>query len=188
MPQLRLPYKSGTVRVTSPFGRRILNGVADTHKGIDLVGSSKTIVAPCDGYVAVSNIVTNKNNRTWEWGNYVCIVTSDGYRIYMCHMSERKVKTGDTVKAGDVIGIEGNTGYSFGSHCHFEVRTAAGTSVNPAPFLGIQNSVGTHSVKAEPDYATLVCQKCGFEPQTKAYLDNYKYAKDLWRKLWGAMK
>lgn len=188
MPQLRLPYKHGTVKVTSPFGPRVLNGASDVHKGLDLVGSNKTIVAPCDGYVAVSTIITNKSNKTWEWGNYVRIDTDDGYRIYMCHMSERKVKAGVRVKAGDVIGVEGNTGYSFGSHCHFEVRTKAGTSVNPAPFLGIQNGVGTHIVTAEKDYATLVCKKCGLENKTKVYLDNYQYAKDLWRKLWEAME
>ncbi|MBQ7931909.1 MAG: N-acetylmuramoyl-L-alanine amidase [Clostridia bacterium] len=37
------------------------------------------------------------------------------------------------------------------------------------------------------DYAALVCEKCGLESQTRAYLDKYKYAPDLWRKLWAAM-
>ena len=37
------------------------------------------------------------------------------------------------------------------------------------------------------DYAALVCEKCGLESQTRAYLDKYKYAPDLWRKLWEAM-
>lgn len=41
---------------------------------------------------------------------------------------------------------------------------------------------------SEPDYATLVCVKCGLEQQTKAYLNAYKYASDLWRKLYGQMK
>ena len=39
----------------------------------------------------------------------------------------------------------------------------------------------------EPDYASLVCARCGLEPQTRAYLDGYTWARDLWRKLWDAM-
>lgn len=40
---------------------------------------------------------------------------------------------------------------------------------------------------AVPDYAALVCDKCGLEAQTRDYLDRYTYAQDLWRKLWTAM-
>ncbi|MBQ9941223.1 MAG: N-acetylmuramoyl-L-alanine amidase [Clostridia bacterium] len=37
------------------------------------------------------------------------------------------------------------------------------------------------------DYASLVCEKCGFTSQTREYLDRYTYSEDLWRKLWLAM-
>lgn len=104
----------------------------------------------------------------------------------MCHMAERKVEVGQAVKAGDIIGIEGNTGYSFGSHCHFEVRKN-GVSVDPTPYLGIANGAGTYAVQSVPDYASLVCKKCGLEAKTKAYIDAYRFAPDLWRKLWEAM-
>lgn len=43
-------------------------------------------------------------------------------------------------------------------------------------------------LETDADYAALVCEKCGFEEQTREYLDSYKYAGDLWRKLWDAMK
>lgn len=42
-------------------------------------------------------------------------------------------------------------------------------------------------MRESADYAALVCEKCGLEAQTRAYLDKYKYADDLWRKLWEAM-
>lgn len=188
--KMRLPYATGSVRVTSPFGKRMLNGVETNHKGLDLVGSNKTLVAPCDGVIGASGIVTNKADRTWEWGNFVRIDTNDGLMIFMCHMSERKVKVGDKVKAGDVVGIEGATGYAFGSHCHFEIRNSSGISLNPAAYLGVKNGDGSYGVpkEASKSYADLVCEKCGLETQTRTYIDKYKYADALWKKLWEAMK
>lgn len=146
---MRLPYESGKVELTSKFGWRTLNGAANNHKGIDLVGrTTKTVVAPCDGVIAVSTMLDKATDKTltWQWGNYVRIDTPDGLKIYLCHLAERKVKAGDRVKAGDVIGIEGNTGYSFGSHLHFEIRKN-GVSVNPCIYLGIPNAWGIHEVK-----------------------------------------
>lgn len=189
MAEYILPYKSGMMTVTSKFGWRNLNGKQDYHKGVDLSGTDKTLVAPCDGVVRSSTMIKDKTNSTWEWGNYIRIDTDDGRQVFMCHMKKRNVHVGQRVKAGDVVGIEGNTGYSFGSHCHFEVREN-GVSIDPTPLLGIANNWGQYQIKAiakSPDYAKLVCEKCGLEPQTKAYLDNYRFSADLWRKLWEAM-
>lgn len=148
---MRLPYASGKVTLTSRFGWRTLNGASDYHKGIDLCGTDKTLVAPCDGVIGTSAIFDKSTDKTltWQWGNYIRIDTADGLQIFMCHMSGRKVKKGDKVKAGDVVGIEGNTGYSFGSHCHFEIRKN-GKSVDPTPYLGIKNAWGIHEVKTTP--------------------------------------
>lgn len=147
--KMNLPYKSGKVTLTSHFGWRTLNGQRDYHKGVDLSGTDKTLVAPCDGVIGSSTIITDKSNLTWQWGNYIRIDTPDGLKIFMCHMAARKVKVGQKVKAGDVVGIEGNTGYSFGSHCHFEVRKN-GESVDPTPYLGIPNEWGRYDIKAAP--------------------------------------
>lgn len=141
---MKLPYKSGTVELTSRFGLRWLFGKPEDHKGIDLVGTDKVLTAPCDGVIGSSTIITDTSNRTWEWGNYVRIDTPDGLQIFMCHMAQRKVKVGDRVKAGDEVGIEGSTGKSTGSHCHFEIRKN-GKSVNPCTYLGIPNAWGKHS-------------------------------------------
>lgn len=170
---------SGKFKVTSPFGRRVLNGKADDHKGIDVVGiTDKHVCAVVGGRVAASMIVTDKSDRTWEWGNYVCILGDDGRRYYYCHLSKRLVSVGRRVEAGQHIGIEGNTGYSFGSHCHFEVREN-GVSIDPAPFLGIPNKAGTYGT----DWRAEVQKKFGLSKDTMAYLDKYKYAADLYRKL-----
>lgn len=151
---MNLPYQSGKVTLTSHFGWRTLNGQRDYHKGVDLSGTDKTLVAPCDGVIGSSTIITDKSNLTWQWGNYIRIDTADGLKIFMCHMAARKVKVGQKVKAGDVVGIEGNTGYSFGSHCHFEVRKN-GESVDPTPYLGIPNEWGQYDIKAAPKEPTV---------------------------------
>lgn len=165
---------SGKFRVTSPFGYRTLNGARDYHRGIDVVGvDSKEIRAVRGGNVVSSQIITDKANRTWEWGNYVCILGDDGMYYYYCHMSERYVSKGQSVAAGDIIGVEGNTGYSFGSHCHFEVRRADGTSVNPAPYLGIPNELGEYCEKeTEEEEMDAKTFKELFEEMRKSLKDN----------------
>lgn len=151
---MNIPYKNGGCKVSSPYGQRTLNGVSGWHNGIDLVGlnGDRTLVAPCDGVIRSSTMIPKSSgNITWEWGNYIRLDTPDGYNVFMCHMAERRVVVGQQVKAGDIVGIQGNTGYSFGEHCHFEVRKN-GMVINPAPLLGIQNVVGTYQ-KAVQKYA-----------------------------------
>lgn len=181
MVTMLLPYQSGTVRVTDTWASPRAEG---PHKGVDLVGTNKYIVAPCDGKIGWAEEYNDRSSggRTWEWGNYVRLETDDGYMVYLCHMSSVSVRMGQRVKAGDRLGIEGSTGKSTGSHLHFEIRKN-GKSVDPTPFMGIENMKGSHSVES-----VLVCRKAGLEGQTKAYMDKYKYASDLWKKLWGAMK
>lgn len=171
---------SGKFKVTSIFGNRTLNGKTAMHKGIDVVGvASKNICAVAPGIVRVSTIITDKTNRTWEWGNYVRVDGDDGHRYYYCHMDKRFVRAGQRVNAGDHLGVEGNTGYSFGSHCHFEVRDAAGKSINPAPFLGIENRTGTYG----GDYRSVAKKRFGFDENTMRHLDNHPFPEDLYRKL-----
>ncbi|MBQ9996397.1 MAG: M23 family metallopeptidase [Clostridia bacterium] len=170
---------NGKFKVTSPFGSRVLNGKPDDHKGIDVVGlGDKHVCAVVSGTVAASTMILDKSDRTWEWGNYVRVDGVDGRRYYYCHLSKRLVKAGQQVKVGDHLGIEGNTGYSFGSHCHFEVREN-GVSSNPAPFLGIPNKAGTYGT----DWRAEVQKKFGLSKDTMTYLDKYKYAADLYMKL-----
>lgn len=201
-----LPYKRGTVRVTSPYGMRTLGGVTEMHKGIDLAGSFTSLIAPCGGRIGWAGMVDDAatGGRTHEWGNYVRIDTDGGYSVYLCHLASYCVRIGQTVLQGDLIGVEGSTGKVTGRHLHFEVRKD-GKSTDPAPFLGISNCVGVYPVtelaendanaqknaeneEENTDFASLVCERCGFIPKTRAHLDAYEYSTDLWRKLWKAME
>ena len=138
---MQLPYQ-GEVRVSSPFGWRTLLGKRVYHKGVDLVGTDKTVRAVVGGVVGQSIIITDPKNRTSEWGNYVRIDGEDGRQYYYCHLSKRFVSRGDKVSVGYALGIEGSTGKSTGSHLHLEVREN-GKSIDPTAIIGIKNIVGT---------------------------------------------
>ena len=117
------------------------------HDGLDLVGlHDKEVHATVNGTVRYAGW-ENSNNHSQGFGQYVCIKSDkDGYFYYYGHLSEIKVKTGDTVKCTDVIGIEGNTGYSFGSHCHYCIRKkyAKGNFLDVSEISGIPNKLGSY--------------------------------------------
>lgn len=139
---MKMPY-DGDFRVASEYGARIdpINGESAFHGGIDLVSlGSRAIKCVEDGIVLRSRIVTDNTNRTSEWGNYVSVQSGER-TYYYCHMSERLVSAGDQVRAGDVLGIEGSTGRSTGSHLHLEVRIGDKT-LDPTNILGLPNTAG----------------------------------------------
>ena len=145
----RLPF-DGEMRITSAYGMRTdpISGQRMRHGGLDIVGTDYLIRAAVGGVVAVSQMVTDKANATWQWGNYVCVLGDDGNYIYYCHMAERRVRAGQRVSAGDILGIMGSTGYSTGDHLHFEVRSGTNVVLDPAAYLGIPNRIGDVEVPA----------------------------------------
>lgn len=188
------PFETNKYRVTSPYGQRVLNGSSQFHGGVDLVGIGGTAVCSvCDGKVVSSTMITDKSNRTWEWGNYVCVDAGGGIRIYYCHLDSRAVKVGDKVKRGQRIGIMGNTGYSFGKHLHFEVRKN-NKAINAAEYLGIPNKAGSYNVRSlnAEEYVDLIIKKVGFskpDDVKKALLGvKHNCPDDLYRKIYEKMK
>ena len=115
------------------------------HKGLDLVGlDSKEIRSTVDGIVEIARW-ENANNHKQGFGQYVMVREYGTDRCFIyAHLSKILVKTGDIVHVGTVVGIEGNTGYSFGSHCHYEVRDGGinGKSLNVSEISGIPNIEG----------------------------------------------
>lgn len=117
-------------KITSPYGRRLLNGEWTGHCGIDLVGTTATdslldyITAHTDGKVVkvVKNVAGFVSGGSY--GNYVIIEHKNGYKTLYAHMAYNSVtvKEGDVVKQGQVIGFMGATGTAYGGHLHFEVR------------------------------------------------------------------
>lgn len=133
------PY-NGKFRVSQKYK-------GSAHDGLDLVGiDSKEIHSTVNGVVERAGW-ENPSNHKQGFGQYVRIKKdSSDDRYYFGHLSEVKVKVGDHVKITDVIGIEGNTGYSFGSHCHYCIRSNASKSQikDVSAISGIPNALGTY--------------------------------------------
>ena len=110
-----------STKITSPFGPRWRR----MHNGLDLkVNIGDTIVAAFDGKVRIV-----KYERR-GYGKYVVIRHDNGLETVYGHLSKQLVEENQLVKAGEVIGLGGNTGRSTGSHLHFETRFL-GIAINP---------------------------------------------------------
>lgn len=132
------PMGDAKFYISSVFGevRNLLltNGqyYSDVHNGVDYVGEDGTpILAYRDGEVVYSS-------GGEGIGEGIVIKHDNGLYSYSWHLQEgsRKVQVGDTVKAGDVIGLQGSTGYVTGSHLHFGLSTGLWSGyVNPEDYL-----------------------------------------------------
>ena len=111
-------------RITSRFGRRW----GRLHKGIDIANSKGTPI-----YAADSGTVTFAG-RQGGYGRMVKISHGGGLTTLYAHMSSIKVKSGQKVSKGQVIGYMGSTGNSTGPHLHFEVRVNDNPK-NPLKYL-----------------------------------------------------
>lgn len=108
--------------ITSNFGTRW----GRQHKGLDIkVYIGDTIRAAFSGKVRIVRYEAR------GYGNYIVIRHGNGLETIYGHLSKQLVSENQEVRAGDVIGLGGNTGRSTGSHLHFETRLC-GVALNPA--------------------------------------------------------
>lgn len=108
--------------ITSKMGPRW----GRAHKGLDIkVYIGDTIRAAFSGKVRI------KKYEAAGYGKYLVIRHPNGLETIYGHMSDWLVNENETVKAGQPIGLGGNTGRSTGSHLHFETRLC-GVALNPA--------------------------------------------------------
>ncbi len=118
--KLWAPPLRNTQIKTSSFGPR----QGHFHHGIDLaLRMGEPVFAVFDGIIKLSTYGGG-------YGNYVIIKHDNGLETLYAHLSIRKVKLGQRIKAGQLLGLGGSTGYSTGPHLHFEVRYQ-GYTLNP---------------------------------------------------------
>jgi murein DD-endopeptidase MepM/ murein hydrolase activator NlpD len=110
-------------RITSYLGKRW----GRMHKGIDMIGKSSILAAD-------EGVVEYAGYKSGGLGNAIIINHNNGFKTIYGHMKSVKVKKGQIVEKGDVIGIMGSTGHSTGTHLHFEIYLN-GNLKNPTSYL-----------------------------------------------------
>ena len=119
------------VKITDIFGYR--PNRKRVHQGLDIkVQTGDTIYAAFDGKVRI----TSYQRR--GYGHYVVVRHNNGIETLYAHLSKKLVGVNQNVKAGDPIGLGGNTGRSSGSHLHFET-ILMGKSLDPALMFDFKN-------------------------------------------------
>jgi len=124
------PLAGGKDRVVSGFGQRTdpISGSGEFHKGIDIDGWTGERIYAADGGVIV--YAGSKGG----YGNMVMIDHGSDLVTVYAHLSSIIVRAGQRISRGNTLGYVGSSGYSTGSHLHFEVRKK-GTQVDPVSYL-----------------------------------------------------
>lgn len=118
-------------KVTDKFGYRPRR--RRVHNGIDVkVNRGDTIYAAFDGKVRITSY------QRKGYGHYILIRHSNGIETLYAHLSKKLVGVNENVKAGDPIGLGGNTGRSSGPHLHFETLLL-GNCLDPALMFDFKN-------------------------------------------------
>ena len=117
-------------RLTSPFGlrRHPIFKVVSFHSGVDLAAPNGTPIMASDSGRVIFN--------GWYGGYGKVVIVDHGmdYSTLYAHLSRTSVSRGKNIQQGDIVGYEGQTGYSTGPHLHFEVRRN-GRPQNPLNYL-----------------------------------------------------
>lgn len=128
------PLKNGVGHISQEFGqnKHPLTGQWYIHKGLDLSTwrSGDPVVSTADGQVVTVAFDTS-------FGNYVIIKHKHGIYTRYAHLNSFRVKKGEYVEQGQVIGTVGNTGISTGPHLHYEVHIGSDV-VDPAKYINVK--------------------------------------------------
>jgi len=130
LPAIQPVSNKDLTRIASGFGYRIdpIYKTRKMHAGMDFTAPTGTkVYATGDGVVEIVKV------KRWGYGKHIVINHGFGYKTRYAHLSAFKVKRGQKVTRGQVIGLVGSTGKSTAPHLHYEVEKS-GKKVNPANF------------------------------------------------------
>jgi len=130
IPAIQPVKNEDLTRMASGFGYRNdpFTKIRKFHFGMDFTARTGTPV-----YATGDGVVQKSDNTLSGYGNLIIINHSFGYQSYYAHLSKYKVRAGQRVKRGDVIGFVGSTGRSEAPHLHYEVHKD-GDAINPINF------------------------------------------------------
>ena len=123
------PLRDGDFVLTSTFGRRRspFTREFELHTGLDLAApQGMPIRSPAEGVVVFAGqYPMSRSVHWWRLGNLVIVRNGDRFATLFGHCAEVRVRTGQRVRQGDVLGTVGNTGWSTSPHVHYEIRRRA---------------------------------------------------------------
>lgn len=134
---LSLSWPMVSFQITQPFGptnvvlEPAYGSYRHFHTGVDIAAPAGTpVMAAADGLV----VAVGRTNI--GYGNFVIIAHGAGVDTLYGHLLQTNANVGDRVVRGQVIGLEGSTGFSTGPHLHFELRVNDQV-VDPMPYLPV---------------------------------------------------
>ncbi len=156
LPQLEVPFKCGA-RIVVSQGHGTFSHMGVDRWGWDFrVSDGTPVLAAKDGVVRVARADSTRGGCDRAFGpdaNYVIVSHKGGLETQYLHFSKVFVKPGQKVKAGTVLGEAGHTGFSCGSHLHFQIQQASGPAwANqsvPARFRDIGDPMAEQAVVSE---------------------------------------
>ena len=141
---MNLTFPIKEYRISSPYGKRILNGKEQFHDGIDFVSltNDKTVRAITDGIVCF-DVDYYEEAKRWtdkrhSAGNYVIIkhnINDKLYYVRYIHLGINYCYEGQQVEKGEPVGVYADVGYSFGSHLHFDSYNSKWEKIDPSFML-----------------------------------------------------
>jgi murein DD-endopeptidase MepM/ murein hydrolase activator NlpD len=130
IPAIQPISNKNLTRMASGFGYRIdpIYKTRKMHAGMDFTSPTGTQV-----YVTGDGVIEKVLVKSWGYGKHIIVNHGYGYKTIYAHLSAFKVRPGQKVNRGEVIGLVGSTGKSTAPHLHYEV-VKNGQKVNPANY------------------------------------------------------
>ncbi|HLP86360.1 MAG TPA: peptidoglycan DD-metalloendopeptidase family protein [Candidatus Paceibacterota bacterium] len=143
-----LSWPLNYILVTSPFGERW----GKFHYGLDFRAAVGTPVFAMASGVVEGFGDTDLSCPKASFGKWIFIKYNNGLSSTYGHLSAISVKKGQEVKAGDIVGLSGNTGSSTGPHLHVAVYASDGVKVDTVPSKSCSGKIFTQPIAALSSY------------------------------------
>ena len=131
-----LAYPLDNVRITQKFGRTVDSVrlyAAGTHNGVDFAAAQGTPIKTVAGGVVMGTGDTDVACRGASYGRWVMVKHKNGLSSIYGHLSLIKVRAGQELDAGEVVGYSGSTGYATGPHLHLGLFVSSAVNIVDLP-------------------------------------------------------
>lgn len=135
----------------SPLDKTIITSDFGLRRAVWHYGSDMRVKTGQPVYVTFDGVVRIAGYDRRGFGRFVLVRHKNGLETLYGHLSKTEVQLGQEVKAGDVIGLGGNSGRSTAPHLHYEIRYY-GNAINPNEIFDFEaNAIRSDLYTLNPD-------------------------------------